>query len=86
MSGTPTGDRALLAGLASATRAIRAREGLSQADVARRGGLGKHYPGMVERERANPTITHLERLARGLGLSSVGELWHAAEAEIRRAR
>lgn len=73
-----------LAALAAATRAIRARKGLSQEEVARRGGLGRHYPGQVERGRANPTHMQLDRLARGLGLRDVGELWQQAVAETER--
>ena len=73
----------LLAGLASAARAIRARERLTQAEVARRGGLGKHYPGMIEQARANPTMTQIGQLARGLGLRSVEELLHEAVAAAR---
>ena len=75
-----------LVGIAAAVRAIRAREGLSQAEVARRGGLGRHYPGQVERGRANPTHMQLERLARGLGLRDVAELWREAAAEAERAQ
>jgi len=72
--------------LAAAVRAIRARKGLSQAEVARRGGLGRHYPGQVERGRANPTHMQLDRLARGLGLRDVAELWRQAMNEADRAR
>ncbi len=68
----------LLERLGTLTREIRARERLTQAEVARRGGLGRHYPGMVERGRANPTVTQLDRLARGLGLGGVEELIDAA--------
>ena len=75
-----------LAALAAAARAIRAREGLSQADVARRGGLGRHYPGQVESGRANPTHAQLDRLARGLGLHDAAELWQQAAAEAERAQ
>lgn len=73
-----------LEALAAAARTIRARKGLSQAEVARRGGLGRHYVGQIERGRANPTHTHLDRLARGLGLRDLGELWREATAETER--
>lgn len=69
-----------LEALAAAVRAIRARECLSPADVARR-GLGRHHPGQVERGRANPTHMQLDRLARGLGLRDVAELWRQAMTE-----
>ncbi len=74
-----------LEALAAAVRAIRARKGLSQAEVACRGGLGRHYPGQVERGRANPTHMQLDRLARGLGLRDVAELWRQAMTEADRA-
>jgi transcriptional regulator with XRE-family HTH domain len=76
----------LLAGLASATRTIRARKRLTQADVARRGGLGKHYPGTVELGRANPTVTQIGQLARGLGLSGAAELLREAQDAAGRPR
>ena len=69
----------LLAGLASATREIRARERLTQTQVAKRGRLGKHYPGMVELGRANPTMAQIGQLARGLGLSGAAELLREAQ-------
>lgn len=76
----------LLAGLASATREIRMRRGLTQAQVAQRGGLGKHYPGMVELGRANPTMVQIGQLARGLGLSGIKELLREAQDAADRAR
>lgn len=68
-----------LSGLAVATREIRARERLSQAEVARRGGLGRHTPGRIELGRANPTMVQISQLARGLGLSGVSELLREAQ-------
>lgn len=68
-----------LAGLAAVTRVIRARDRLSQAEVARRGGLEYKFIGAVERCRANPTVRHMGQLAEGLGLAGAAEL--AARAE-----
>lgn len=65
-------------GLAAVTREIRVRQGLSLAEVARRGGFGQGYPGRVERARADPRISQLVRLAQALGLSGAGELMRAA--------
>lgn len=75
-----------LANLASAVRVLRARERLTQAEVARRAGLDRKYPGRVERGEANPTHTQLDRLARGLGLRDVTELWQQAAVEAERAQ
>jgi transcriptional regulator with XRE-family HTH domain len=72
-------EEAPMEALAAAVRAVRARAELSKAEVARRGGLGRHYPGRVERGRANPKHTQLDRLARGLGLRNVAELWREAD-------
>ncbi len=68
-----------LAGLAAVTRVIRARDRLSQAEVARRGGLEYKFIGAVERCRANPTVRHMGQLAEGLGLAGAAEL--ASEVE-----
>lgn len=83
---SPDDTATLLAGLASATRAIRAQKRLTQADVAQRGGLGKHYPGMVELGRANPTMAQVGQLARGLGLRGAAELLREAQDAADRAR
>lgn len=69
----------LLAGLAAVTRMIRARDRLSQVEVARRAGLGKGFPGAVEKGTANPNVTQMGRLAEGLGLAGAAELFALAE-------
>jgi transcriptional regulator with XRE-family HTH domain len=56
-------EEAPMEALAAAVRAVRARAELSKA----------------ERGRANPTHTQLDRLARGLGLRNVAELWREAD-------
>lgn len=68
----------LLSRIAAVTREIREREGLTLAEVARRGGFGEHYPGQVERGRVDPRVSQLTRLARALGLEGAGELMQAA--------
>jgi transcriptional regulator with XRE-family HTH domain len=60
--------RRFFIGLAAASRMIRAEAGLSQREVARRGGVSERLVSDVEKERANPTATCLDRLAKGLGL------------------
>jgi transcriptional regulator with XRE-family HTH domain len=76
----------LIERIAGATREIRERAGLSLAEVARRGGFGDHYPGRVERGRADPRLSQLTRLARALGLEGAGELMRAAESYRPRPR
>lgn len=66
--------------LAAVTREIRLERDLTLAEVARRGGLGRGYPGRVERGRADPTISQLARLARALGLRGPEDLLKAAES------
>jgi transcriptional regulator with XRE-family HTH domain len=63
---------------------IRADDRLSQAEIARRAGVDKKFIGAVENRRANPTTTHLVRLAQGLGLAGVAELMSKAEDTARR--
>jgi XRE family transcriptional regulator, regulator of sulfur utilization len=48
---------------------LRLELGLSQAQVAARGGLNHSYIGTVERKIENPSAKKFEALARGLGLS-----------------
>jgi len=61
-------------GIALVTSAIRDRERLSQAEVARRGGVSERFVSDIEHERTNPTSVRLDKLARGLGLRGVGHL------------
>lgn len=77
MSLNPEPDE-LVGRIAAVAREIREREGLTLAEVARRGGFGEHYPGQVERGRADPRVSQLTRLARALGLKGAGELMQAA--------
>ena len=74
----------VVAALAALSRAIRGRKQLSQEEVARRGGISAKLVLAVEHERANPTLGRLDRLAKGLGLSGVGELLTQVDAESRR--
>jgi transcriptional regulator with XRE-family HTH domain len=65
--------------IGAVTREIRKREGLTLAEVARRGEFGASYPGRVERGEADPRVSQLTRLARALGLNGAEELMQAAE-------
>jgi transcriptional regulator with XRE-family HTH domain len=76
--------RRFFVGIAAVTRVIRAREELSQAEVARRAGISPRLVSDVERERANPTSIHLDQLARGLGLGGIPELTALAEEAVDR--
>ena len=71
-------------GLAATARAIRARDQLTQREVAARAGLSKRLVSDIENERANPRIIHLDQLARGLGLDGVQELLTLADDTARR--
>lgn len=66
-------------GLAAVTLMIRARDKLSQREVARRAGVGRPLVSNVEKGRANPTARCLDQLAKGLGLAGVVELVALAE-------
>lgn len=52
--------------LAAATREIRARQQLSQEQVADRGGIGRKYVGQIERGEIVPSFAALVGIARGL--------------------
>ena len=68
------GAERFFAGLAAVATMIRERDGLSQREVARRAGVGRPLVSKIERGRANPTATCLDKLAKGLGLAGVAEL------------
>lgn len=50
-------------------RRIRLKKGLSQKALAELCGLSPNYIGTLERGIQNPTLTTLEKLAKGLGCS-----------------
>ncbi len=57
-----------------AVRKARTAAGLTQEDLADRSGLDRSYIGGVERGERNPTLTVIEKIADGLGIS-IAELF-----------
>jgi len=52
--------------LASSIRSLRLRSGLSQRQLATRMSVPRTYVSKIENEKATPTLSSLERLARAL--------------------
>ena len=52
--------------LAASIRALRLRNGLSQRQLAARMSVPRTYVSKIENEKATPTLSSLERLARAL--------------------
>jgi ribosome-binding protein aMBF1 (putative translation factor) len=52
-----------------AVRKARTAIGLTQEELADRSGLDRSYIGGVERGERNPTLTVIEKIAKGLGLT-----------------
>jgi transcriptional regulator with XRE-family HTH domain len=55
--------------LASSIRSMRLRNGLSQRQLATRMSVPRTYVSKIENEKATPTLSSLERLARALEVS-----------------
>jgi transcriptional regulator with XRE-family HTH domain len=55
--------------IAQAIRTLRQRTGLSQRQLALRMAVPRTYVSKIENEKATPTLSSLERLARALGVS-----------------
>ncbi len=55
--------------LATAIRSLRLRNGLSQRQLATRMSVPRTYVSKIENEKATPTLSSLERLARALEVS-----------------
>src|SRR3979409_632372 len=55
--------------LASSIRSLRLRNGLSQRQLALRMSVPRTYVSKIENEKATPTLSSLERLARALELT-----------------
>lgn len=47
-------------------RELRLKKGLSQVELANKGGFDRNYIGMVERGERNPALKNLVRLAEAL--------------------
>lgn len=52
-----------------AVRKVRTAAGLTQEELADRSGLDRSYIGGVERGERNPTLTVIEKIAEGLGVT-----------------
>ncbi|HTR64756.1 MAG TPA: helix-turn-helix transcriptional regulator [Terriglobales bacterium] len=68
MMPSPGGTRGQL-NLAVAIRSLRLRNGLSQRQLATRMSVPRTYVSKIENEKATPTLSSLERLARALEVS-----------------
>lgn len=64
--------------LASSIRSLRQRSGLSQRQLAMRMNVPRTYVSKIENEKATPTLSSLERLARALEVT-VPELLNGGE-------
>src|SRR6204780_5487935 len=64
--------------LATSIRSLRLRSGLSQRQLAGRMSVPRTYVSKIENEKATPTLSSLERLARALG-GTVPELLSGGE-------
>jgi transcriptional regulator with XRE-family HTH domain len=77
----PTIDVELRA-LAAAIREIRARQQLSQEQVAAKGGVGRKYVGQIERGEITPSFAALVAIAGGLSVP-LSELIRVYEDRLR---
>lgn len=64
----------------NAVRNARTAVGLTQEELADRSGLDRSYIGGVERGERNPTLSVIEKIAVGLGVS-LAELFSYATKE-----
>ncbi len=59
---------------------IRAKEGMTQEQLATKMGIGPKYLSSIERGRENPTLNTLINLSRGLGVD-LGEIFSFVQIE-----
>jgi transcriptional regulator with XRE-family HTH domain len=69
-------------GFGDAVRKARTAAGLTQEELADRAGLDRSYIGGVERGDRNPTLSVIEKIAQGLGLT-LAELFAYSAKEPR---
>lgn len=63
------GDKKLSNKFGPAVREARMAAGLTQEELADRAGLDRSYMGGVERGERNPTLSVIEKIAEGLGVT-----------------
>lgn len=66
-------------GFGDAVRKARAASGITQEELADRAGLDRSYIGGVERGDRNPTLSVIEKIAQGLGLTLAELFSYTAE-------
>lgn len=73
--------RRVLVGVAAATRVRRETDlRITQEELSRRCGFGRHYVGAIERAEATPDLRRLASLARGLEYEGLLDLLVRASA------
>jgi transcriptional regulator with XRE-family HTH domain len=73
----PVGSDQAAVALGSRVRSMRREQGLTLKELGRRAALSHPFLSQLERGLARPSISSMERIARGLGVS-VGVLWTGA--------
>ena len=66
-------------GFGDAVRKARTASGITQEELADRAGLDRSYIGGVERGDRNPTLSVIEKIAQGLGLTLAELFSYSAE-------
>ena len=69
----------------AAVQELRRRQGISQEKLAAQAGIDRAYMGGIERGQRNPSLTMIQRVAKGLGVP-ISELFQTVEAKRRRSR
>jgi transcriptional regulator with XRE-family HTH domain len=67
--------------LGQALRSYRARQDISQEELANLSGLHRTYVGGIERGERNPSFTNILKLAQALGVSASKLLEQAEQLE-----
>ncbi len=79
--------RRMLVGIAAATRVRRETDlRITQEELSRRCGFGRHYIGAIERAEATPDLRRLANLAQELGYEGLLDLLVRASAGATRLK
>lgn len=74
-----------ISNLAAAIKALRARQGLSQEQLALAADIDRTFISQIERGQGNPSVRVVAQIARALGVD-VGHLFSGAEPQQGRTR
>lgn len=71
--------------LGNAIKLVRVQRGINQGELARLAGMSVSYLSLIERSKREPTMSTIERIAKGLNIPLTVLLFLASPDEMRQS-